>query len=176
MTVSPEFLMQQRIKKMIAKAQSRPPNPWSEARNRMLTQPGRLYAAQSKGGNWIKVGFSLNVERRMGEINRRFPALAPFKLLGSTVATYEVERQIHRILAPFRFSCVGLSRELYLAFPKVVEVATGIVAWPERQRLPFDEYLECARWARACTSKTEMYSHVREIYRAAYKSGYREFA
>lgn len=153
-----------------------PVNRWSEARNRMLTQPGRLYAAQSKGELWIKIGFSLNVERRMREINRRFPALAPFKLIGSTAATYEVERQIHRILSPFRFSHVGLSRELYLAFPRVVQVATGIVDWPERQRLTLDEYIECARWARACTKSTELYSRVRAIYRSARANDYQEAA
>lgn len=176
MTVSPEFLEEQLIKKMIEEARARPVNPWSEARDRMLTQPGHLYAAYSAGKCWIKVGFSLNVDRRLRELNHRFPALAPFSLIGKTPSLYRAERQLHRTLAPFRFHAVGLSRELYLAIPKLEEVVQAVVAKDEFPPLTLDELLSGMRWARAYATRSGIRDHVRDLYQVAHRTGFREVA
>lgn len=149
-------------------------NARSEARDRMLTQPGHLYAAYSAGKCWIKVGFSLNVERRLRDLNSRFAPLAPFSLIGKTPSLYRAEQQIHRTLSPFRFHAVGLSRELYLATPKLEEVVHAVVEKDDFPPLELDELLAGMRWARAYATRSGIRDHVRDLYRAAYTTGYRE--
>lgn len=149
-------------------------NRRSEARNRMLTQAGHLYAAYSKEQCWIKLGFSLDVDRRLREINSRFPVLAPFSLIGSTPSVYEAERQMHRILAPFRHYAVGLSRELYLALPKVEELIKTVVGGRDRPPMTLEEVRLAARWSVAHACQPGMRDHVRSIYTLAHRTGYRE--
>lgn len=144
----------------------------SEARNRMLTEPGMLYAAYSRGECWIKLGFSLNVERRLGEINHRFPQLAPFTLIGKTPSLYRVERQFHRILWPFRDHQVGLSRELYLAVPALANLVKMVVSGVDRPPLPWPQYRECSRWALQQASPIR--DGIRDLYRLARHTNYRE--
>lgn len=176
MTVSAQFLEEQRLKRLLESARAAPLNPWSEARNRMLTQPGHLYAAYSSGKCWIKVGFSLNVPRRMGEINRRFPALAPFTLIGATPSVYSAERQMHRILSRFRFHAIGLSRELYLALPVVEKLVQTVVEGVDRPRLTLDEYIATSRWASECARKPRLREIVHDFYTVGYRTGFREVA
>ena len=151
-------------------------NRWAEARDRMLTQPGYLYAAHSAGKCWIKVGFSLNVDRRLRELNSRFPQLAPFSLIGKTPSVYRAEQQFHRILSRFRFHAIGLSRELYLALPIVEKLVRTVVEGEDRPPLTLDEYLETARWASKCASTPGLRDIVRDLYTAGYRTGFREVA
>jgi len=146
----------------------------SEARMRMLTQPGHLYAAYSKGECWIKVGFSLDVDRRLGEISHRFRHLAPFTLIGKTPSVYAAERQIHRILAPFRHHRIGLSRELYLAIPVVESVVKTVVAGIDRPEMDYRAVHECVKWAIKQAYVEPIPDLVRDLYRQAYQSNYRE--
>jgi hypothetical protein len=144
----------------------------SEARERMLTQPGHLYAAFSKGECWIKLGFSLNVDRRIGEINRRFPQLAPFSLIGKTPSLYRAERQMHRILWPFREYQTGLSRELYLAVPAVQRIIKTVVTGVDRPPLDYQQVRECFDWALKQASPIR--DDIRDWYRVARQTNYQE--
>ncbi len=143
-------------------------------RRRMLTQPGRIYAARSRALNWIKVGFSLDVERRLTEVNRRFHVMAPFDLIGSTPGVYESERQLHRILRPFRHNRVGLSREIYPALPIVEKIVTEFVAAKERPPLDHQAVSDCARWAIRRAYQDDLSFLVRDFYALAASYEYRE--
>jgi hypothetical protein len=150
------------------------PNVWSEARKRMLTQPGHIYAAYSKGECWIKLGFSLDVDRRLGEINSRFHQLAPFTLIGKTPSVYAAERQMHRILGPFRHRRIGLSRELYLAMPAVEKIVKAIVEGVDRPAMDYREVHVCATWAINQAHQQPIPDLVRDLYRTAHYTNYRE--
>src|SRR5690242_17565898 len=121
----------------------------AEGRRRMLTSPGHVYAAYSRGECWIKLGFSLDVTRRIHDLNSRFKPLAPFTLIGTTPSTYRAERQLHRILQPFRDHQIGLSRELYLSVPALERVVREVVSSDDRPPLHWEDLLECTRWSRA---------------------------
>lgn len=147
-------------------------NAISEGRRRMLTQPGHLYAAYSRGECWIKVGFSLDVDRRIYGLNSRFKQLAPFTLIGATPSLYRSERQLHRILRPFRDYQIGLSRELYLAVPALERLVRVVVDGVDRPPLDWSDLLECTRWARAQASPIR--ADIRDLYRLARRTNYRE--
>lgn len=146
----------------------------SAARQRMLTQPGHLYAAYSRRECWIKVGFSLNVQRRLVEINHRFKSLAPFHLIGTAAATYESERQMHRILRPYRCQAVGLSRELYLAVPSLEEIVKDAVSGRDRPPMPPEDVRLAARASIQTVYGNGLKDDIRHIYSLFANNGYLE--
>lgn len=119
----------------------------SIARRKMLTQPGRLYAAYSRYCDWIKVGFTLRLEDRLESIGRQYVDFAPFSLIGSVPSTWGAEQQLHTMLSPFRQRHTGRTKELYPAVFSVSGAMKRILANDEWQRLPFDAYREVRQWA-----------------------------
>lgn len=144
----------------------------SQGRKRMLSDPGYLYAAYSRGECWIKVGFSLNVPRRLGTLNSRFKQLAPFTLIGATLSLYRAERQIHRILLPFRDFHIGLSRELYLAVPALESAVKMVVAGVDRPPMDWRDVSDCVKWSRA--QARPIRDDIRHFYRVARQANFRE--
>lgn len=140
----------------------------------MLTEPGTLYAAYSRGKCWIKIGFTLDMNRRLDGLNHRFKSLAPFSIIGKAAAVYESERQMHRILRPFRCLRVGLSRELYLAIPEVEEIVDASFANGSRPPLPLEEVHWAARASINTVNRAGMRDGIRHVYELFANNGYRE--
>ena len=140
----------------------------------MLTQPGTLYAAYSRGKCWIKIGFTLDLNRRLDGINHRFKSLAPFSVIGKAAAVYESERQMHRILKPFRCHATGLSRELYLAIPEVEEIVSRAFANGSRPPLPLEDLRVATMASIRTIYDAGMRDGIRHIYGLFASNGYLE--
>lgn len=120
----------------------------SIARQKMLTEPGHLYAVYSRYCDWIKLGFSSKVEDRLEAIERQYAEFAPFSLIGKTVSTYRAEQQLHRVLEPFRQRRTGRTKELYPAVPPLVQTIKNVLTWREWKHMPGEQWLRVMRWAR----------------------------
>lgn len=108
---------------------------------------GHIYACYSRYCDWIKLGFSVDPQRRFRELNREHPNFAPFTPIGVTRGTLEAEQQIHRAMVPFRrLGWVG-SYELYPASHSVVGVAKAIVANEVFWRINNGDMAVFERWA-----------------------------
>lgn len=146
----------------------------SEGRRRMLTESGTLYAAYSRGKCWIKIGFTLDLNRRLDGLNHHFKSLAPFSVIGKAAAVYKSERQMHRILWPFRCNRVGLSRELYLAIPEVEEIVKAAFANGSRPPLPLEDVHVAAMAAIRTVNSDGMRDGIRHVYELFARNGYLE--
>lgn len=124
-----------------------PRNPWSEARKRMLTQPGHLYAVYSRYCDWIKIGFTLDIEKRRKAINRQYADFAPFSLIGSVRSTWAAEQQLHRCFAPFRHRRTASTAELYPAVPSLVQNVRALLTHREWPVMPAERATALRRYA-----------------------------
>lgn len=119
----------------------------SIARQKMLTEPGHLYAAYSRYCDWIKIGFtSKSVTERMEGINRAYPLFAPFSLIGSIRSTWDGEQQAHSILRPLRQGKKASTGELYPACPSVVLLVKNMLAKGDFRGLETNERLDLRLW------------------------------
>lgn len=119
----------------------------SIARQKMLNEPGHLYAVYSRYCDWIKIGFSSKVDDRLASIAHQYEEFAPFSLIGKTVSTYRAEQQLHRVLAPFRQREKGRTKELYPAVPPLVKTIENVLTWREWKPMPSDQWRRVGRWA-----------------------------
>lgn len=117
------------------------------ARLRVITEPGHLYAAYSRDGDWIKVGFSTRLSDRLKAIDHDFYG-GPFKFMGATPSVYRAEQQVHRALKPFlqRQSCHG--RELYPNVPSLEQAVRAMVGGQSRPPFTLEEILDLMDWCR----------------------------
>lgn len=121
----------------------------SEARQKMLYEPGRLYAAYSRYCDWVKIGFtSKSVAERIEGIDRQYAEFAPFSLIGSVPSLWAAERQIHGWFAPFRNRQTAATAELYPASRSVVGAINAILASDRWDGLTYPETTKMREWAR----------------------------
>lgn len=85
--------------------------PWRTAYEARRWQPGRLYAGMFRDGRLVKVGFSLDVERRLKDLALLFGE--PLKLIHDIPAYWQQERWLHRFLGKRHRVPVCGSRETY---------------------------------------------------------------
>lgn len=112
----------------------------SDARYKMLHEPGHIYVAHSRYCDWVKVGFSTKISDRLESINRQYADFAPFSSMGTVRSTWSAEQQLHRFAAPFRAGHTGRSKELYPSTPELLKLLRAILTYREWVRLPFDDY------------------------------------
>jgi len=120
----------------------------SEARLKMLYEPGHIYAAYSRYCDWIKLGFSSKIDERLEAIEKQYAEFAPFSLIGVTASTHRAEQQLHRAFAPFRQRRNGRTRELYPAVQPLVQSIKNLVSWREWKPMEGERWLALYRWAR----------------------------
>jgi len=118
----------------------------SEARLKMLSQPGHLYAAYSRYCDWIKIGFTLSLEDRRKNLGHQYAEFAPFSLIGSTRSTWSAEQQVHGFLEPLRQRRTGRTKELYPAVPSVVAIVKQIMKHPQWGRLEWEQARTFREW------------------------------
>lgn len=121
----------------------------SEARIKMLYEPGTLYAAYSRYCDWIKIGFTSKgaLVRREG-IAKQYPAFAPFCLIGTANSTWRAEQQLHRLMAPFRQAKTADTAELYPAVPAVVEMVKFVLEAPTWGLIDLERHRRIREWIR----------------------------
>ena len=121
----------------------------SEARMRMLYEPGILYAAYSRYCDWIKIGFtSRTAADRVDELNHAYPLFAPFSLIGSTPGTHNVEQALHRILVPLRLNRIASTGELYPASPSLRAFVDKMLQHDQTVPIDGEGRREMLDWAR----------------------------
>lgn len=121
----------------------------SEARRKMLTDPGWLYAARSRYCDWIKIGFtSKSAKVRLAACNNQYAEFAPFSLIRAIPSTWAAEQQLHYLLAPFRQRHKGRTAELYPAVPALVAGINIIFSNSRWDRMSYDEWRHIIEWSR----------------------------
>lgn len=132
----------------MSKSQIRYP-AMSEARLRMLNEPGHLYAVYSRYCDWIKLGFSSKVDERLESINLQYAEFAPFSLIGKVRSMYRAEQQLHSGFAAFRLGRTGRTKELYPAVKPLVQVIKNILTHREWVPMSYEQCRSTRRWAQA---------------------------
>lgn len=120
----------------------------SQARLKMLSEPGHLYAAYSRYCDWIKLGFtSKAAAERIDAINHQYAHFAPFSLIGFVRSTWRAEQQLHRCLAPLRGG-VAITAELYPATPALVQNIKALLTYRVWEKMPPERSIKLWRFAR----------------------------
>lgn len=97
-------------------------------------RPSYIYACYSRYCDWVKVGFSTRPQQRFLELNKSYPAFAPFTPIGTVLGCIEAEQQFHRAMRPFRWRGGVGSIELYPATKSVLDIVRIVLGmtyyWP----------------------------------------------
>ncbi|MBS0219162.1 MAG: hypothetical protein JSR91_00320 [Proteobacteria bacterium] len=121
----------------------------SEARIRMLYEPGHLYAAYSRYCDWIKLGFtSKGAPNRLEGCAAQYAEFAPFSLIGVAKSTWRAEQQLHRLMRPFLQNKTASTAELYPAVPAVVEMVKFVLSHPTWSLVDLDRHRSIRDWVR----------------------------
>lgn len=142
----------------------------SEARRKMLTDSGWLYAARSRYCDWIKIGFtSKGAKVRLDSCNKQYAEFAPFSLIRAVSSTWRAEQQLHSVLAPFRQRNVGRTKELYPAVPSLVLLLENMLWRPRWDYVEWPKSRDFREWAHrhaAYPDNRQMALEYYELFRA----------
>lgn len=138
---------------MIRAPQPRKPSIRSIARQRVVSDEGNIYAAQSNDGVWMKIGFSQQVDDRIRSLNAEYSGYAVFTLVATTRGMFRTEQQMHTFMRPLHQVQIKAGKEFYPVMPAVLDVVKELIEAPDRLEIDSEWYLHLLRWGNAAAKE-----------------------
>lgn len=124
--------------------------PAVAARRAVETDPGWIYVADLPRGDVVKIGFSLNVEKRLKKVAANYATHGKLELRATWPALITEERKLHKALISLRLSRVLKSAgEFYCRIPVLDHMLTAVAQRPGLEDLTFREWRDLQRWLSA---------------------------